>query len=185
MHTGTWGPQCCFLVTVLDWNYKWKTPKMDIMGCCGQLWVRHMFCGQTCDELYHFTFFIARLGIPLGSQPIKFALARVPSLRLYSEIDHIHPSSEAQCVSRHLPLVDCHMGPANESGLPFENWECFGIIQVWPRWQMRFATNIRKGAETYHTGRRLWGWMGSARRCYRGLPVSIAVIDSSVSKNCN
>ncbi len=28
--------------------------------------------------------------------------------RLYSEIDHIHLSSEAQCVSHHLPLVDCH-----------------------------------------------------------------------------
>ncbi len=23
---------------------------------CGQLWVRHMICGRTCDELYHFTF---------------------------------------------------------------------------------------------------------------------------------
>ncbi len=32
-----------------------------------------MFCGRTCDELYHF-----------------------------------HLSSEAQCVSHHLPLVDCH-----------------------------------------------------------------------------
>ncbi len=26
----------------------------------------------------------------------------------YSEIDHIHLSSEAQCVSHHLPQVDCH-----------------------------------------------------------------------------
>ncbi len=29
-------------------------------------------------------------------------------VRLYSGIDHIHLSSEAQCVSHHLPLVDCH-----------------------------------------------------------------------------
>ena len=29
-------------------------------------------------------------------------------VRLYSEIDHIHLSSEAQCVSHHLPQVDCH-----------------------------------------------------------------------------
>ncbi len=50
--------------------------------CCGQLWVRHMICGQTCDGLYHFTF--------------------------CSEIDHIHLSSEAQCVSHLLPQVDCH-----------------------------------------------------------------------------
>ena len=31
-------------------------------------------------------------------------------LGLYSEIDQIHLSSEAQCVSHHLPLVDCHTG---------------------------------------------------------------------------
>ncbi len=29
-------------------------------------------------------------------------------IRLYSEIDQFHLSSEAQCVSHHLPLVDCH-----------------------------------------------------------------------------
>ncbi len=131
-----------------------------------------MFCGRTCDELYHFTFNIDRLGIPLGSQPIRFTLARhsgvqVPVIsrhrvtwsfldqsqsslrnfgtfqflptglyglcfgfcfagplplrslthgpllrvhfgeslvfRLYSEIDHIHLSSEAQCVNLRWP----------------------------------------------------------------------------------
>ncbi len=30
--------------------------------CCGQLWVRLMLCGQTCDELYHFTFYLIVLG---------------------------------------------------------------------------------------------------------------------------
>ena len=30
---------------------------------------------------------------------------------LYLEIDHIHLSSEAQCVSHHLPQVDCHNTP--------------------------------------------------------------------------
>ncbi len=30
-------------------------------------------------------------------------------LGLYSEIDQIHLSSEAQCVSHHLPPVDCHI----------------------------------------------------------------------------
>ncbi len=29
-------------------------------------------------------------------------------IRLYSEIDHIHLSSEAQCVSHLYPQVDCH-----------------------------------------------------------------------------
>ncbi len=31
-------------------------------------------------------------------------------IRLYSEIDHLHLSIEAQCVSHLLPLGDCHMG---------------------------------------------------------------------------
>ncbi len=26
--------------------------------CCGRLWVRHMICGQTCDGLYHFVFYL-------------------------------------------------------------------------------------------------------------------------------
>ncbi len=30
--------------------------------CCGQLWVRRMICGQTCDEQYHFTFYLIVLG---------------------------------------------------------------------------------------------------------------------------
>ncbi len=41
--------------------------------------------------------------------------------RLYSEIDHIHLSSEAQCVSHHLPLVDCHTN---------ENTFCFSPMTV-------------------------------------------------------
>ncbi len=36
-------------------------------GCCGQLWVKHMICGQTCDGLYHFTFYLIVLGYPLDS----------------------------------------------------------------------------------------------------------------------
>ncbi len=52
-----------------------------------------MVCGQTCDGLYRFAFYLVSFGIPLG---------------LYSEIDQIHLSSEAQCVSHHFPLVDCH-----------------------------------------------------------------------------
>ncbi len=116
--------------------------------------------------MYHFTFSIDGLGIPLGSQPIKFSLARhsvsrclwFPAIgsrghfwtfqflptglhglcfgfcfagplplrslthgplfrvrfgeslvfRLYSEIEHIHLSCEAQCVSHLLPPGDCH-----------------------------------------------------------------------------
>ncbi len=88
-----------------------------------------MVCGQTCDGLYHFAFYLVNFGIPLGSQPIKSArallhgpLSRVHFweslvVRLYSEIDQIHLSSEAQCVSHHLPQVDCH----NFQGLPAEH----------------------------------------------------------------
>ncbi len=35
---------------------------LGVQMCCGQLWVRHMICGQTCDELYHFTFYLIVLG---------------------------------------------------------------------------------------------------------------------------
>ncbi len=44
--------------------------------CCGQLWVWHMVCGQTCDGLYNFAFYLVNSGIPFGSQPIKSAWAR-------------------------------------------------------------------------------------------------------------
>ncbi len=90
--------------------------------CCGQLWVRHMICGQICDGLYHFAFCLVIFGIPFGfcfAGPLPLrSLSHGPLLRvhfgdslvvrLYSEIDHIHLSSEAQCVSHHLPQVDCH-----------------------------------------------------------------------------
>ncbi len=46
-----------------------------------------MVCGQNCDGLYHFAFYLVNFGIPF---------------------DQIHLSSEAQCVSHHLPPVDCH-----------------------------------------------------------------------------
>ena len=52
--------------------------------CCGQLWVWHTVCGQTCDGLYHFVIYLVILG-------------------LYSEIDHTYLSIEAQCVSHHYP----------------------------------------------------------------------------------
>ncbi len=32
-----------------------QTSSFSFYSYCGQLWVRHKFCGRTCDELYHFT----------------------------------------------------------------------------------------------------------------------------------
>ncbi len=36
-------------------NLNFDAPIPEQVGnmtmCCGQLWVRHMICGQTCDEL--------------------------------------------------------------------------------------------------------------------------------------
>ncbi len=110
------------------------------------------FAVKTCDGLYHFTFFIDRVGIPIGFQPIIWTfvthtvsrclifptLEDLPTglhglcfgfcfagplplrslshgpfsrvhfgeslvVRLYSEIDHIHLSSESQCVSHLYP----------------------------------------------------------------------------------
>ncbi len=45
------------------------------------------------------------IGPPIG---VSFRDSLV--FRLYSEIDHIHLSSEAQCVSHLLPPGDCHNG---------------------------------------------------------------------------
>ncbi len=82
--------------------------------CCGQLWVRHMICGQSCDGLYHFAFYFCFAGpLPLRSlshgplSRVHFGESLV--IRLNPEIDHIHLSSEAQCVSHLYPQVDCHM----------------------------------------------------------------------------
>ncbi len=60
-----------------------------------------------------------RLETPFGFQPIVDALTvngppigvhfrESLVIRLYSEIDQIHLSNEAQCVIALLPLGDCH-----------------------------------------------------------------------------
>ena len=48
------------------------------------------------ERLQSFQFSVYLLNFQLDSND-----NHTPSLRLYSEIDHIHPSSEAQCVSHH------------------------------------------------------------------------------------
>ncbi len=66
-----WMPDSSSEITIVSAvTLRWASCN-SFRECCGQLWVRHMFCGRTCDELYHFTFYIDRLGIPSGSQPIK------------------------------------------------------------------------------------------------------------------
>ncbi len=45
----------------------------------------------------------------MNSPPIGVRFRESLVVRLYSEIDHIHLSSETQCVSHHLPQVDCHI----------------------------------------------------------------------------
>ncbi len=55
---------------------KLPTIQCSFVYCCGQLWVWHMVCGQNCDGLYHFAFYLVNFGIPFGSQPIKSAWAR-------------------------------------------------------------------------------------------------------------
>ncbi len=60
--------------------------------CCGQLWVWHTVCGQTCDGLYHFVFYLVIFGIPLGSLTIKPALARHTGVQRVSGLrqsDHV------------------------------------------------------------------------------------------------
>ncbi len=72
-----------------------------------------MICVQTCDGLYHFAFYLVKFGIPLDptrSSPLsRVHFGESLIVRLYSEIDHIHISSEAQGVSHLYPQVDCHI----------------------------------------------------------------------------
>ncbi len=72
--------------------YLWCNIKKSwIVICCGQLWVRHMICGR---DLWW--------NIPLHI--FHWSYWDSLAVRLYSEIDHIHLSSEAHL----LPQVDCH-----------------------------------------------------------------------------
>ncbi len=48
----SWGAEGKILTTII---FVSATPHPK---CCGQLWVRHMICGQTCDGLYHFVFYL-------------------------------------------------------------------------------------------------------------------------------
>ncbi len=60
--------------------------------------------------------------------------------RLYWEIDHIHRIIEAQCVSHHLPPVDCHISIQHIIGIPISN-----ILVIYP-WLLGITSLIcRKG----------------------------------------
>ncbi len=76
-------------------------------GCCGQLWVRHMFCGQDLWwtiplHIFHWSCWDI-LWIP--SDHMESLV-----VKSYSEIEHLHHSIEAQCVIALFPLGDCHRG---------------------------------------------------------------------------
>ncbi len=61
---------------------------------------------------------------------LKGPFRGVPSHRLYSEIDHIHLSSEAQCVSHHLPPMDCHIhqGGSYEGAIAYVKCNAYLIL---------------------------------------------------------
>ncbi len=73
-------------------------------------------------------------------------------IRLYSEIDHIHLSSEAQCVSHHLPQLDCHKNcqvdfdvgcqPIFNLALCWQTREKPGGGESYPTW-LSFGRSVR------------------------------------------
>ncbi len=63
----------------------------------------HTQIASVADSCGYDTWFAVRLVMDYTALHFTWSI-----LGLYSEIDHIHLSSEAQCVSHHLPLVDCH-----------------------------------------------------------------------------
>ena len=70
------------------------------------------FAVRICDGLYHFIFFIDCVGIRslINGPPIRVRFRESLVLSLHSEIDQIHLSIGAQCVTTLLPLGDCHRG---------------------------------------------------------------------------
>ncbi len=92
---------------------KWPHSPINVVSghgiemCCGQLWVWHIFCGQDLwwtKPLHIFHWSCWDTNGPLFR--VRFGESLV--YRLYSEIDHLHLSIEAQYVSHLLPLGDCH-----------------------------------------------------------------------------
>ncbi len=93
----------------------WDTPRIPTNQINPSQTLR---CPGACDHLvptYESTWVVLWLlfcrsapsTFPGTWSTLKGPFRGVPSHRLYSEIDHIH-LSEAQCVSHHLPQVDCH-----------------------------------------------------------------------------
>ncbi len=89
---------------------------------------------------------------PVTWSTLKGPVRGVPSLRLYSEIDHINLRSEAQCVSHHLPQVDCHKCPFHNLanlGIPF-NFVSIRLLGSWGLGRSSHQIN-RKSAPTHET----------------------------------
>ncbi len=72
--TSSWS--CHWVAVRIVWEEIFINEHEMSADCCGQLWVWHIVCGQTCDGLYHFIFYLINFGIPYGSRTIKPALAR-------------------------------------------------------------------------------------------------------------
>ncbi len=92
--------------TILPKKFPWGAILLPLFKCissrtfwnvnhyCGQLWVWHIVCGQTCDGLYHFTFCLIIFG-----KSTKSILA----LKL-SVSATITPGGLPQS----LPMIRCH-----------------------------------------------------------------------------
>ncbi len=85
----------------IEWGlqYQDKTVWSMIINikCCGQLWVWHMICGQTCDGLYHVAFYLSNFGIPLrlckgGSSAPRSLQNSAPAPRSLSFLYHCSPN---------------------------------------------------------------------------------------------
>ncbi len=90
-----WGHVVIFGSFKLFANHDWYLPVPSYGSTWVVLWL--LFCRYDPSMF------------PGTWSTLKGPFQGVPSLRLYSDIDHIHLSIEAQCVSHHLPPVDCHI----------------------------------------------------------------------------
>ncbi len=90
----------------ISWDLPHNFPPKLIVACCG-------WDFSSCCMLRPKMLQLLRVAAKI---PFVAGYLNTSQYRLYSEIDHIHLSSEAQCVSHHLPQVDCHIMPKDNSG---------------------------------------------------------------------
>ncbi len=103
----------CSCMKLIEYYYELDSNFYESL-CCSQLWVRHMICGQTCDGLYHFAFYLINFGIPqkstISTLAVKLSVSAIftprwTATRLLSGTywwPKVMPNFMGECECRHF-----------------------------------------------------------------------------------